>query len=87
MCYLRRDIYEHILMEQNEPFTIQLFRTKHKIKNDSLVDKLVNQITLELEQLGWNVKRTFQGALLFVYDPKNPPDRLNWYSETIESEF
>jgi hypothetical protein len=71
-CYLRRDLYEHIIShEDKDYFSLDEF---NKRANDmNLTKQLVREIIPELEQLGWKCKTSFGGTGLFIYNTENPP--------------
>jgi hypothetical protein len=71
-CYLRRDIYEHIIShEEKEYYSLDDFN--QKIKNMSIVQKMVEELIPELESLGWKCKLSFGGTGLFIYSTDLPP--------------
>jgi hypothetical protein len=79
-CYLRRDIYEHIIShEENEYFSLDEFNKR--INNIELTKELVKDIIPELEKLGWNCKTSYGGTGLFIYSTPKPP------SNCFEDEF
>ena len=71
-CYLRRDLYEHILSHQeSDYFSLDQFNTQRS--NDmNLVKELVNEVILELQQKGWKCQLSFGGTGLFVYANEKP---------------
>jgi hypothetical protein len=71
-CYLRRDIYEHVLhKDENDYFSLDDFNRKYN--NIDLVKKAINEIIPELEALGWKCKSSFGGTALFIYSTETPP--------------
>lgn len=71
-CYLRRDIYEHVIShEEKDYYSLDDFN--QKIKNMSLVQKMVEELIPELEELGWKCKLSYGGTGLFVYSGVLPP--------------
>lgn len=74
LCYLRRELYEHIIHEnENNFFDLDKFNNKF-LKNSDMLEKMVNIIIKELNDLGWNCKITFGGTALFIYSTdKLPP--------------
>lgn len=70
-CYLRKDIYEHILSHsENEYYSLDDFMAK-KIPETNLI---IDEIMAELKSLGWNVKLAFGGTGLFIYSTEQPPN-------------
>lgn len=71
-CYLRRDIYEHVIShDEDDYFSLDNFNKK--INNIELVKKMVHELIPELEQLGWKCKTSYGGTGLFIYSTDNPP--------------
>lgn len=78
-CYLRRDIYEHIIMhEEKDYFSLDEFNKK--VNNIELTKQLVKEIIAELESLEWKCKTSFGGTGLFIYSTENPP--LNCFEDS-----
>lgn len=73
LFYLRRDIYEHIISEdENNYFDLEKFQIKYKLSTENR-DKMGQQIIKELEKLGWKCKLSFGDTGLFIYSSENPP--------------
>ena len=74
LCYFRRDIFEHILKEdENTFFDLDKF-CRNKLKNQKKVmDRMTETIIKELEKLGWNCKTSFNRTGLFIYSTEDPP--------------
>ena len=74
LCYLRKDIYEHILIEdENTYFDIDIWCRKN-LKNDvTLALEFISQIRTELEALGWKTKLSFGNTGLFIYSSEQVP--------------
>ena len=72
LCYLRRDIYEHVIShDENSYFDLDKFsRTYYK---DSKISELSESIIPELEKLGWKCKLSFGGTALFIYSTDKAP--------------
>jgi hypothetical protein len=71
-CYLRRDLYEHIIShEENDYFSLDEFN--RRVNNMELTKKLVNELIPELEGHGWKCKTSFGGTGLFIYSSDKPP--------------
>lgn len=71
-CYLRRDIYEHILThKEDEYFCIDEFNKR--VNNMSLTNSLVDEIIVELSELGWKCKKSYGDTGLFIYSSEKPP--------------
>lgn len=72
-CYLRRDLYEHIIShKEDDYFLIDEFNDK-RVNNLMITKKLVLDIIPELEKLGWKCKISFGGTGLFIYSTEKPP--------------
>jgi len=73
VCYMRRAIYEHVLSSsENDYFTIEDFRNKHRLTLAEVSD-IVAQMIEELEELGWNCKTSYNDTALFIYSTEDPP--------------
>lgn len=71
-CYLRRDLYEHIIShEENDYFSLDDFN--RRVNNMEVTKKLVNDLIPELEKQGWKCKTSFGGTGLFIYSSEKPP--------------
>jgi hypothetical protein len=77
MCYLRKEIYEHIIREdENTYFDLDKFGRvyfENKKNREEILNKLVDDIIPEITNLGWNCKRSFGGTALFIYSTEKPP--------------
>jgi len=73
LCYLRRDIYEHIIShDENSYFDVKKFDQSHH-RSMETTSRLISTIMEELTKLGWKCKLSFQGTGLFIYSTENPP--------------
>ena len=71
-CYLRKEIYEHMISHQeSEYFSLDDF--SGKLNNQESLTKMVKEIQEELKILGWKSKDSFGGTGLFIYSSENPP--------------
>jgi len=71
-CYLRRDIYEHVLSYgENDYFSLDKFN--EHVRDMESVKKMVEEIIPELEKLGWHCKTSYGGTALFIYSTDTPP--------------
>lgn len=71
-CYLRRDLYEHIIShDDREYFEIDAF-AKNRLDNMEKVSKMISEIIIELEELGWKCKLSYGGTGLFIFE-NDPP--------------
>ncbi len=72
LCYLRRDLYEHMLSRKDETayFDISGFSSKYRFKN---IKNMVETVIQELEVLGWKCKTSYGGTGLFIYSTDEPP--------------
>lgn len=74
LCYLRRDIFEHVIKEdENSYFELDKFSRNYLNNNTKLITKMTETVISELEKLGWKCKTSFGGTGLFIYSTKNPP--------------
>jgi len=68
-CYLRRDIYEHVLKSHSDKkkyFDLFAFNKKWEFVEE-IFNKMVNEVMEELTTLGWNTSTSFRRAGLFIY--------------------
>ena len=78
-CYLRRDIYEHIISKaEGDYFVLEQFN--ERVNSMEMTKKLVDEIKVELEALGWKCTYSFGGTGLFIYKDTKPdncfPDNM-----------
>lgn len=79
-CYLRRDLYEHILSrEESDYFSLDNFN--QRVNNMETVVKMVKEVIPELEALGWKCLLSFGETGLFVYSDKKPENC--WEEESL----
>lgn len=73
LCYLRRNIYEHIIKEdENNYFDLSLFFKQYGTnQNDS--ETMRDIIMKELSSLGWKTKLSFGDTGLFIYSTEEVP--------------
>jgi len=77
-CYLRQDIYEHVLKGDSEdPFDLEIFRVKYELKKEDL-NKMVENLTKEMTIKKWGVSKGLGGTTLYVFDPSKPPATASW---------
>lgn len=81
-CYLRRDIFEHVIShDENDYFYLDKFNEKY---NDiELIRRLVEELIPELEALGWKCNLSFGGTGLFIYSTDEPPPSCWQETETF----
>ena len=73
LCYLRRDLYEHILCNsENSYFDLDKFTRPYKITEEQLIN-MTKTVMKELEELSWKCKLSFQDTGLFIYSSEKPP--------------
>jgi len=74
LCYLRRDIFEHMITEdENNYFDLDTFRNKYFKRDLESMKKIEVTIIEELTTLGWKCKTSFGGTGLFIYSTDEPP--------------
>lgn len=73
LAYMRRDIFEKMLRgDENDYFELEKFSAEYNITNEDL-NKMVNKVCSELQDLGWKTETSFGGTALFIYSTENPP--------------
>lgn len=74
ICYLRRDIFEHVTThEENDYFDLEAF-SKERLQGDhEALAKMTEIVMEELGKMGWNCKTSFGGTGLFIYSTDEPP--------------
>ncbi len=71
-CYLRREIFEHVISHSEEEyFDLDVF-TK-RVNNLETCQKMLKELAIELEKLGWHCKLCFGDTGMFIYSTENPP--------------
>jgi len=82
ICYMRRDIFEHMIREnENCYFELDKFFHNNKIKDKASMETMSSKIMEELQNLGWKCKTSFGGTGLFIYSTENPPS--NCYEDVF----
>ena len=77
ICYLRREIYEHMLRNnENDYFAIDSFATKYNIDID-MAKQMTHELIEEIQNIGWKCRLGFNDTGLFIYSTENPPP--NWW--------
>lgn len=75
LAYLRRDIYEFLLIPSETYFDLEHFY-KDKGYTDVISgdpSEITKTVISELESLGWKTKLIFRGTGLVIYDNEIPP--------------
>ena len=73
LCYLRKNIYEHVIREdENSYFDLEKFQKIQKITVENR-DKMATTVIEELVVLGWKCKLSYGSTALFIYSSENPP--------------
>lgn len=70
-CYLRRDLYEHILSGRENVYFC-LDKLKEELKDENERGRMINEVIEELKMLGWNCQLVYGSSGLFVYSDKRP---------------
>ena len=74
LCYLRKDIYEHMLIEdENSYFELDNWCRKYLKNDDEMMTKMVEKLRNELHQMGWKTAISFGNTALFIYSSEEPP--------------
>jgi hypothetical protein len=73
LCYLRRNIYEHMIREdENSYFDLDKFNSKY-IQDMDKLHVLLKIVICELNILGWKCKTSFGDTGLFIYSSNELP--------------
>jgi hypothetical protein len=71
-CYLRRDLYEHIISHtENEYFSLDDFN--RRVGNMEKTNELIDELIPELTNLGWKCQKAYGDTGLFIYSTEKPP--------------
>lgn len=72
---LRKHIYNFILdrKRENDFFDIDIFNRSY-IKDINVTNDIINQVVLELNELGWKTHIGFGGTGLYIYSSEDLPD-------------
>jgi len=81
LCYLRRDLYEHII-SHNETQYFSLDEFNKRVGDMKKTQKMVTELIPELENLGWHCKISFGDTGLFIYSSEEPPVNC-WEGESL----
>jgi len=70
-CYMRRDVYEHVLTHsESNYFSLDSFNA-HGI--DILeIKRMLGEVVKELESCGWKCTISYGGSGLFIYSGEKP---------------
>lgn len=78
-CYLRRDIFEHVISHtETDYFSLDDFNNK-RTQNMDLAKDLLSEVLVEIKEKGWKCQLSFGGSGLFVYAKDKPKNC--WESE------
>jgi hypothetical protein len=75
LCYLRKELFEHITTkDENDYFDLGSFTKKYFTNNRlSISLSLFTQMKEELSELGWKCKTSYGGTGMFIYSSEDPP--------------
>jgi hypothetical protein len=74
ICYLRKDLFEHIIREEeNSYFEIDNWCRKHLKNDEETMAKMIETLREELHALGWKTALSFGSTALFIYSTEEPP--------------
>ena len=80
--YLRRDIFEHILIsEEKDYFSLDTFFDRVKNLDREISERVVDEVLTELANLGWKVKKSYGGTGIFIYSTEQAPP--NCWEDTL----
>jgi len=81
LCYLRRDIYEHMLNNnEGDYFDIDVW-CRNRLKNDTeMMKKMIVVIVDEIQKKGWTCRVTFGASALFIFSDKPP---INYFEDGL----
>lgn len=74
IAYLRREIFEHVIRgDENNYFELDRF-CRERLGNDrDIMEKMKDDVIIELEELGWKCQTSYGGTALFIYSSNDPP--------------
>ena len=73
LCYFRRDLYEHILNNNEEIFfDLDQFSKTYSCSLDDTLKMIETDISKELNNLGWKTGLSYGNTALFVYSGEKP---------------
>lgn len=75
LCYLRKDIYEHLLLRNNDEnnyFDLDKWVRNNLDNNKCILNNMLEQIIKEIKELGWKCQTSFGGTALFIYSNDKP---------------
>lgn len=75
LCYLRRDIFEHLIIrkDENSYFELDRFCKQYLNNNTEMLENMRTTVMNELCALGWKCKTSFGDTGLFIYSTEDPP--------------
>lgn len=74
LCYLRKDIYEHLLRktDNNDYYNIDKFNIEY-VNDKCLIEDMIKTVIKELTNMGWTCLLVYGETGLFVYTEENKP--------------
>jgi hypothetical protein len=82
MCYLRKELYEHILLQPEDIYyEIDAFDKKYN-KDMNVTKKMISSAIVELKRLGWKCIVSYGGTGMFIFSDKKPQ---NCYEDDLLS--
>lgn len=76
ICYLRRDIFEHILKrngDENDYVCLDSWCRNNIQNRKDIMCQMRDTVINEIEDKGWKCKLSFGGTGLFIYSTEDPP--------------
>ena len=73
---LRESIYINILEnDENDYFDFDSWSKENSVKPNRLnMKEIIDEIIIELRNLGWNCTYSYGNTVLFIYSTKDPPN-------------
>ena len=73
LCYLRQEIYEHMLKNNEEDFfDLEGFAKKYDCPIENILEMQIT-VSDELAHLGWKTGLSYGNTALFIYSTENKP--------------
>jgi len=71
-CYLRREIYEHVIShKEDEYFSLDTFSSKFNMKLEDIKEQ-ISCVVEELKNINWKCSYSYGETALFIYREEKP---------------